>query len=118
MELRLTSSPDRFATFEARREFVLFLATTIEGHAAEDSFLRPFNPNKGDTHYWTLDRGNDWKVLFPAGRPDSFEVLYRYNSPACDKESALAGWLAIRLGAEIVGPPRECAPFPARIPTF
>ncbi len=94
-------------TPEARKALVDLLSTTIEGRHLRS--FEPYCPNENDDTYWTLDSGNDWKVCFYgslSSSPDSndprvFEVRYRYEQ-GTPKEAALAGWLVVRLGAEVV----------------
>ncbi len=89
MKLR-TSEP--YTSRESRERFARFLAATIEGQA-----FTPYMPNEGDDSYWTLDSGNNWKVLFfPDG---SFDIRYRYQNATNQREEALAGWLFVRLDA-------------------
>lgn len=59
-------------------------------------------PNEGDTTYWTLDGGNNWKLKFYPEQPEVFEIIYRYQCEANPFEEALAGWLKVRIHAEPV----------------
>lgn len=90
-----------FETPDQRKRFAHMLSCMIDGRGPEDSFS-PYCPNEREDTYWTLDRGNDWKVTFYPEKPETFRIRYRYNGLSQDKESALAGWLVSRLGCEIV----------------
>lgn len=74
------------------------LSNIIEG---ETVGTLPYAPNQDDTWFWTLDLGNDWKVKFFEDDPNVFEIIYRYQCATNQFEEALAGWLKVRMGAEI-----------------
>lgn len=81
-----------FGTPEERKRIINFVSTTIEGRK---DFI-PYKPNEHDDRFWTLDSGNDWKILFYDDKPDQFRITYRYNSPEVNKEERLCKWLQVR----------------------
>ncbi len=102
-----------FATPESRVEWANLLSLVVEGRRIDESFS-PYKPNVNDDTYWTVDRGNDWKVSFPSNSRQ-FVIRYRYNNPTADKEAALAGWLSARFGCEILGEVSQAKPFPVQV---
>lgn len=91
------------ADFESewnRVQFANQLSCHVEGAGPEAGF-RPYCPNENDTWFWTIDSGNDWKVKFFEDDPNAFEIIYRYQCAANQFEEALAGWLKVRMRAEI-----------------
>jgi hypothetical protein len=58
----------------------------------------PFMPNDGDTVFWTLDSGNDWKLRFSEKEPNVFEVWDRYHYG----EEVFGLWLAKRMRLQII----------------
>lgn len=68
----------------------------------------PYTPNESDDSVWTLDAGNDWKMLFI---DDTFELRHRYQindraraheySAVNEGVKSLAGWLAYRLDGRV-----------------
>lgn len=98
--MKLTAKTE-FSTPEARKRFVEFLSTTIEGRKGNGEF-EPYKPNEHDDTFWTLDSGNNWKIKFFRETPDVFELIYRYQCKENSYEEALAGWLKVRIGASVV----------------
>lgn len=96
--MRLTLPHGQFNSLGKRLDLACMLHLFIEGRAISGI---PYNPNEADTHFWTLDSGNDWKLRFFNDQPDTIEVSYRYGG---EKEQAFAYWLQFRLRAEIHGP--------------
>lgn len=92
----------------ANREHLATLASQllgVSGYAYTHSKDIPYMPNEGDTSYWTLDAGNDWKIKFLD--TNTFELIQRYQINDCSRAhevhkvnegvKALAGFLAYRL---------------------
>jgi hypothetical protein len=60
----------------------------------------PYKPNEHDSHFWTLDGGNDWKVYFHEEDPGLFEIRHRYQKT--EAVEAITKWAAYRLIGEVV----------------
>ena len=84
-------------TADFRKAVVSFAAETINRRSLADI---PYMPNEGDSTFWTIDMGNNWKIKFFDDEPDVFEVIHRYQNKQAI--AALAGWLAFRLGGKIL----------------
>lgn len=100
----LLKTPSRWllATPGARESFASLLTDILQaGNHLDEVPYRP-NGDRDDT-FWTLDSGNDWKVVFYPDQPNLFRLTYRYNHPTNDHEAALAGWLVARYDMVIVG---------------
>lgn len=82
-----------------RAELAKFLSNTIEG---KDEKELPYKPNEYCDYFWTLDMMNNWKVEFYEEEPFVFSIIYRYQCAENQYEEALAGWLKIKMGVEIV----------------
>ena len=98
--MKLTFPHADFSTSAARKDFTQCLSDIVEGHGCND--FEPYCPNEHDDTFWTLDCGNDWNVIFLLDEPSVFVIRYRYQCAANPFEEALAGWLAVRIGATIV----------------
>ncbi len=79
----------------ARTELAAYLSHLIEGQARRGV---PFMPNDGDTLFWTLDSGNDWKLKFHESEPNVFEVYQRYHAG----EEEFGRWLAYRMRLKVI----------------
>ena len=97
----LLAIKSNLSTAEAKASLVALLSMNIGGHEYIDGF-RPYQPNKTDDNYWTLDSGNDWKAKFFPEKPKQIEIRYRYQCKGNHYEEALAGWLKVLIGAEPV----------------
>jgi hypothetical protein len=81
----------------SRTEFAEWFACAVSGDKHDG---HPYMPNQNQTNYWTLDRGNDWKIGFDDKDPWVLLVRHRYhNQEAVD---ALTRWAAYRLGATAI----------------
>ena len=99
MSHKLTTRDD-YSTAESRKRLVDFVSRTLE--ARDPSTFTPYKPNEHDDTFWTVDSANDWKVRFLADEPHAFVLRFRYHAEGRNPhESALAAWLAVRLGATV-----------------
>lgn len=87
------SGRNEYKTEESRKEMAVFLTALMEGNF--NSSFRPYMPNKGDSTYWTIDSGNDWKVQFFDDDVTKFGIRYRYQTK--NQEEAFANWLCVRM---------------------
>lgn len=78
-----------------RTELARCLSQLIEGKAVRGI---PYMPNDGDTLFWTLDSGNDWKLKFFEKEPNVFEVYQRYHAG----EEEFGRWLTYRMRLEVI----------------
>ena len=84
----------KYADSQSRINFARFLSLIIDA----DKDFSPYMPNQNDDTFWTLDSGNDWKIVF--NERDGFEtfrLFYRYNAGYPEYERALFGWLKIKM---------------------
>ena len=56
----------------------------------------PYMPNEDDDTFWTVDRGNDWKVQFSDEDDCIMEIWHRYENK--DAVESLAKWLTYLMG--------------------
>lgn len=64
--------------------------------------LEPFMPyraNANDSYFFTLDRGNDWKVKFYPTDVRKFTLIYRYSIES-RYLMGLADWICYRFDCE------------------
>ena len=73
------------------------MALAVEGQDCKET---PY-PISGDrTDYWTVDRGNDWKIKFFDDDLKKIEIIHRYwDGQAVE---ALTAWLAYRFLGEVL----------------
>lgn len=81
-----------------RKEIARLISSLLIHPRHKDSSGCPYMPNSGDDSFWTLDTGNDWKVLFKEDR--IIELYHRYSSQN-HKVEILANWLVARFGFEM-----------------
>jgi hypothetical protein len=62
--------------------------------------FEPYKPMAHDDTFWTVDRGNDWKVKFFPDRPNEMEIMHRYRD--ADGVRKLCEWVAHRSGGKVV----------------
>jgi hypothetical protein len=79
----------------ARKAMAKYLSCIVDGN---DDKQLPYMPNEGDTTFWTVDSGNDWKVCFFPDDPHVFGIKYRYQCEGLPYEQKLADWLGVRAG--------------------
>ena len=95
-------SKSEFKTPEARKSFAYFMAGFIEGGSIYKDRFEPYLPMPDNDTFWTLDSGNDWKLIFLPDEPNCFIIRYRYQNPTNQKEEALAAWLQVRINVTIL----------------
>lgn len=90
---------NRFYQFDLEQERIK-MARRLSFFVTGENLLPeiPYKPNEGDSYFWTLDGGNDWKVKFFEEDPTRFDIIYRYNHLYPEKEKVLGEWLKIKLG--------------------
>lgn len=106
MTIRLTTSNPEcsFKDDGTRKRVATAVARCVDcAHAAYHHDGLPYTPNKGDTSFWAVDGGNDWKVQFHAEAPLSFDLLHRYSQSVEVQQRmiALAHWLAAALNCKV-----------------
>ena len=82
-----------FSTIEERTRFARLVTRCFP----DNLDFKP-EPLHGETsgHYWTVDRGNDWKIAFRA--PDEIEFIHRHSE--IDGLEKLANWAFYQDGIE------------------
>jgi hypothetical protein len=82
---------------DERKQIAVFVSNTVD--AGMNRGFVPYMPNERND-FWTVDTGNDWKLQFDEKDPRKFRVWHRYNN--IEAERAICGWLAFRLGGQVV----------------
>jgi hypothetical protein len=65
-----------------RTKFAAEVAFMFNGEEIGDF---PYMPNENDDSFWTIDRGNDWKIGFDRKDKKKFYIMYRYGGYAKDE---------------------------------
>lgn len=89
----------KFDNLDERKNFVKFLAATVEGRLGCQ--FEPYCPNQTDDSYWVFDSANNWRATFPEGDATAIDIRYRYQCDTVQAEEALATWLKFRAGATV-----------------
>jgi hypothetical protein len=63
---------------DTRRIIADLASSIISANWWQGRSFEPYMPNDGDTTFWTLDYGNDWKLKFTDDH-HTFEVLHCYQ---------------------------------------
>ena len=116
MKVLVTTKSQFSLSKDETRRFIATLASSIieargDGFPSRTNGL-PYMPNEGDTSFWTVDSGNDWKIKFSDTSINTFEVIHRYQindrsrsneySGVNEAVKSLAGFLAYKLSGTVV----------------